>query len=227
MKTTKILGIGILGVSIIAMGAGCISGQYKKQVEVLKQENWELSQKNAKLEGDIVQWNRRCELLLQELSDNAGENETLPEKSIIIKNEDSALTKKLKSKGFAVITRDNNPTVVISDLFDPGAVSLSDNGEKKLKETGKIIKADAQNAYLKIDGYTDNTPIQKSVKYKSNEELSLARAEAVKDFLVKKCEFTADNISVNGLGEKNPIADNKKPDGKKKNRRVEIIVIVK
>jgi chemotaxis protein MotB len=219
------LGIVIIGLIIIASIVGCASEKYKKELVSLRQEKWELEQKNTKLENDVIQLNYRCELLIKELKKSDTVEEKLETPVIYGQQQDKGLAKKLKNKGLEVVSRDGNSTVVISDLFNAGVTSLSDSGKKKLKEVGKIVKSEAEVCALRIDGYTDNTPIHKPVKYKSNEEISLARAEVVKDFLVKECGFIAENISVSGLGEKNPIADNKTESGKKKNRRVEIVIL--
>lgn len=214
----------ITGLTILTSVISCASGRYKSEIEALTQEKWELEQKNTKLENDVLQLNYRCELLLKELKKNGlGEGKSeMP--AISEQQQDKDLANKLKGKGLEVVSRDGNTAVVISDIFNAGEKSLSDSGKKKLKEAGKIIKSEAGSCHFRIDGYTDNTPVHKSVKYKSNKELSSARAEVVKDFLVKECGFMVENISVSGLGEKNPIADNKTEIGKKKNRRVEIII---
>jgi len=224
-KTMKKLTVIITGLIILTSVISCASEKYKKEVATLKQEKWELEQKNAKLENDVVQFNYRCELLIQELRKSDAVGERLETPVIYGQQEDKGLAKKLKGNGLEVISRGGNNAVIMSDLFNVGAGSLSDSGKKKIKEEGKIIKSEAGSYRLRIDGYTDNTPMHKSVKYKSNNDLSLARAEVVKDFLVKECGFIAENISVSGLGEKNPIADNKTETGKKKNRRVEIVIL--
>ncbi|MFH1230685.1 MAG: OmpA family protein [Planctomycetota bacterium] len=213
----------ITGLIILTSVISCASEQYKKEIGILKQEKWELEQKNARLENDLLQFNYRCELLIKELKKGDAVEGKLEMPVIYGQQQDKDLAKKLK--GLEIVSRDGNITVVISDLFNAGVTSLSDSGNKKLKEAGKIIKSEAGSCHFRIDGYTDNTPIHKVVKYKSNEEISLARAEVVKDFLVKECGFIAENISVTGLGEKNPIADNKTEAGKKKNRRVEIVIL--
>lgn len=224
-KTVNKLIIIITGLTVLTSLISCAGANYKKEIAALRQEKWELEQENVKLGNDVLQLNYRCELLIKELKKNDIGEEKLGSPFIYGQGGDKNLAKRLKNTGLEVVSRDGNTAVVISDLFNVGDTSLSDSGKKKLKEAGKIIKSEAGSYHLRIDGYTDNTPVHKSVKYKSNQELSLARAETVKDFLVKECGFIAENISVSGLGEKNPIADNKTKIGKKKNRRVEIIIL--
>ena len=59
--------------------------------------------------------------------------------------------------------------------------------------------------------------------FKSNDELSLARAEGVRDVLVQTLTDPA-RISVEGKGEADPIADNATDEGRTQNRRVEILL---
>jgi chemotaxis protein MotB len=219
----KIFGCSVIGATLITGLIGCACGKYKKEVALLKEDNWELNQKNAKLQNDIILLNKRCELLINELRQSSPEK-TYKKLEIKTPARDTAgLENRLKSKGLEIVSRDGLLAVVISDLFKSGSISISADGKKKLTAIAKTLKAETANALLQIHGYTDDTPI-KSSKYKSNEELSLARAEQVKSYLVQECGFVNKQVSTSGKGKKNPIADNKTPEGKKKNRRVEIVL---
>lgn len=76
------------------------------------------------------------------------------------------------------------------------------------------------NLKIEIDGYTDNIG---SKEY--NLKLSLKRAQAVKDILVKKYGINPKRIVVKGFGEKYPLLPNTTPTNRALNRRVEIIDI--
>ncbi|MFN3535496.1 MAG: flagellar motor protein MotB, partial [Desulfatiglandales bacterium] len=69
---------------------------------------------------------------------------------------------------------------------------------------------------------TDNVPV--SGKWKSNLELSLARARVVTDFLLAHTNLSPERIATMGYGEFRPIESNETPEGRQKNRRVEIIL---
>jgi len=77
------------------------------------------------------------------------------------------------------------------------------------------------DAILELIGYSDS-----SGSVKTNQKLSLARAEAVKKYLVKK-GVAASRISTRGEGSANPVADNKTREGRARNRRVEIHSVIK
>jgi peptidoglycan-binding protein ArfA len=74
------------------------------------------------------------------------------------------------------------------------------------------------NAHATINGYTDNSGTQAV-----NVPLSNNRAQTIAGFLVAH-GVTSDRLTVRGLGSINPVATNDTPDGRAKNRRVEIVV---
>jgi len=71
-----------------------------------------------------------------------------------------------------------------------------------------------------VAGHTDNvgTP-------QSNLNLSTARAEAVRDWLTDASGIAATQFAIQGYGDTRPIASNETPDGRAKNRRVEITLV--
>jgi len=81
-----------------------------------------------------------------------------------------------------------------------------------------------QNTNIVVTGFTDNTPIGAGLKQQgvtSNKELSYNRAVAVVDYLASK-GVKRSLLSAQGFGEENPVASNDTPEGRAKNRRVEI-----
>ncbi len=88
---------------------------------------------------------------------------------------------------------------------------------------GRIL---LQNPILKIEiaGHTDSRPIRTS-RFPSNLELSQARAEAVKKYLVEKFKIEPERLFAKGYGEKLPIASNATEEGRAKNRRVEFKIL--
>ena len=106
-------------------------------------------------------------------------------------------------------------------LFDSGSAQLRDEGKALLAIVGDSLRG-IDNTIL-IDGYTDDTPINTG-QFPSNLYLSLFRAGSVYDFFVKTVGLDAERLHPEGLGDKDPVASNGTPDGRAKNRRVEIIV---
>lgn len=77
---------------------------------------------------------------------------------------------------------------------------------------------------IKIEGHTDNSFIF-TRHYKSNWELSLDRAASILRLFVGKYDFSPVNISIAGYGAYRPIASNDSVEGRKKNRRVDIVLL--
>ena len=74
---------------------------------------------------------------------------------------------------------------------------------------------------IEIEGHTDNVPIHTS-RFASNNELSSSRALAMFDYLVEHTALEPAQIKHSGRGEYMPVADNSTPEGRAKNRRIEI-----
>ncbi|MFI5185658.1 MAG: OmpA family protein [Chitinophagales bacterium] len=100
-------------------------------------------------------------------------------------------------------------------LFATGSYKLLTGSDKGLNEVVKILQGDG-NLKLSIDGHTDNTGTAEK-----NQTLSENRANAVKNYLVKK-GIDAGRLTAIGHGQDMPVADNKTAAGRKKNRRVEM-----
>ena len=74
---------------------------------------------------------------------------------------------------------------------------------------------------IEIEGHTDNVPINTS-KFASNDVLSSYRALAMFDYLVQNTSLDPAMLKHSGRGEYVPVADNSTPEGRAKNRRIEI-----
>ncbi|MBE5874849.1 MAG: chemotaxis protein [Lachnospiraceae bacterium] len=105
-------------------------------------------------------------------------------------------------------------------LFDSGKAELKDTAIQIIDKTALILERYAAGI-VEIEGHTDNVPINNS-KFADNEELSSARARSVFYYLVEHSSLDPVNLKHAGMGERVPIADNSTPEGRSKNRRVEI-----
>lgn len=107
-----------------------------------------------------------------------------------------------------------------SILFDSGSVKLKAEALPVLDKVGVILDA-YSSGIIEIEGHTDNVPMS-GAKYSNNDELSSGRALSVFDYLVENTTLEPVNMKHAGRGEYVPIADNSTPEGRAKNRRVEI-----
>lgn len=107
--------------------------------------------------------------------------------------------------------------------FAPGSAMITDQDSLLfLKRIAIIIKEYLpKNVEIQIKGYTDNVPPPKNSPYKDNWELSAARSLSVLKILIKNGVNPA-QLSAAAYGPYHPIASNNTPQGRAKNRRVEI-----
>jgi chemotaxis protein MotB len=107
-------------------------------------------------------------------------------------------------------------------LFKTGHANVNAEGQKVLKEIANVLK-EFKDRRFQVEGHTDNVPI-KSSRYPSNWELSTARALNVVHLMIEE-GMNPQNISAAGYGEFQPRADNETAEGRKLNRRIEIIML--
>lgn len=104
-------------------------------------------------------------------------------------------------------------------LFSSGQYELKNEATKVLVDA--LINIKAKPGWLiVISGYTDNTG-----NPDLNQKLSLKRAEAVRDWMIKTSDIAPSCFAVQGYGQHQPVADNSTLDGRARNRRVEIRLI--
>jgi chemotaxis protein MotB len=107
-------------------------------------------------------------------------------------------------------------------FFNSGQAVLLPGAEPKIEKIGKVLSK--RGLELRIEGHSDDQPIH-TAQFQSNWELSTARAMAVLLLLVNDSGFDPHRISVVGYGQYRPLADNATPDGRRINRRVDMVVV--
>jgi len=113
-------------------------------------------------------------------------------------------------------------TVVFTDdgvTFETNQSALSDSAQSRLSQLAGDLMADNQNVYLEIQGHTDATGPDGYNRF-----LGLQRAEAVRRHLHGQ-GVALDRMATISYGEEAPLEPNDTPDGRARNRRVEIVVL--
>jgi chemotaxis protein MotB len=105
-------------------------------------------------------------------------------------------------------------------LFDSGSAELSPAGRDAVTRLAKILREVPRHRFL-VGGHTDNVPAVK--EYKSNWELSAARAVRVTESLTRH-GVAPKRLVIAGYAEFDPVAGNSSEAGRQKNRRIEIIL---
>ena len=114
-------------------------------------------------------------------------------------------------------------TFVDSVLFDSGKAKLRREASEALDKVASVCRGIVADREVGIEGHTDNQPIKYS-GWKSNWELSIARATSVLHYLTEK-GISPERLSATGFGEYRPVATNKTVKDRQKNRRVEIVIL--
>ncbi len=123
------------------------------------------------------------------------------------------------------IEADNNNVVIRlmgESTFDSGKAQIKPELKPMILRIGQILANEAAGDII-IAGHTDNVPV-KGGPFQTNLKLSIARAATVAQFLLDQHSIDPKRISTMGFGKYRPIADNDTSVGRRKNRRVEIIV---
>lgn len=109
-------------------------------------------------------------------------------------------------------------------LFDSGKAKLKRDAYPVLRKIASVLNENVPGRDIGVEGHTDSTPIKHS-NWKSNWELSSARATNVLHYLIDECSVKPERLSAIGYGEFRPIDSNETRAGRAKNRRVEIIIL--
>lgn len=176
----------------------------------------------------------------KKLNDNLSADLSEREKKVeeletILENKDKAV-QELKSKiTRALLTfEENDLTVEVKNgkvyvslaeqlLFNSGSTIVDTKGVTALKQLANVLK-DQKDIHMMVEGHTDNVPISGTSKYlKDNWDLSVLRATAIIRILAES-GLAPEQITAAGRGEFLPVADNEDTEGRRKNRRTEIII---
>jgi peptidoglycan-associated lipoprotein len=104
--------------------------------------------------------------------------------------------------------------------FKFGKTALPTEAKTKIDEMVSQLKQDPKNIYLEIEGHTDSIGAART-----NEQIGLARAEAVKKYLYEQYQIPLHKMNVISYGKEKPVAPNKTKAGRAQNRRVVIKVL--
>lgn len=115
-------------------------------------------------------------------------------------------------------------TFVAEILFDSGKSVIRTEADSVLDKVADVVNSKLSDRNIAIEGHTDNQPIKQS-SWKSNWELSTARATSVLHYLVDNKNVNPALLSAVGYGEYRPVASNDTAVGQQQNRRVEVTIL--
>ncbi len=115
-------------------------------------------------------------------------------------------------------------TILADVMFDSGRATLTSEGKTVLARAARQIKEQFPDAYIEVRGHTDSVPITHS-DWRSNWELSHARALDVLHYLIDDHGFNQRRIRAVAFADTEPVAGNDTAEGRRRNRRAEIVII--
>lgn len=189
----------------------------EKEKATLEQQRSALEQQQADLRKQIEDLEQQRTQLLE------SSQETQAQYDALVRN----LTEEVEKGQLQVRRYKNMLTVDVAEqlFFDSGEASLKATGKEVLKKVADTLKG-YDDKIIRIIGHTDDVPISKAYQkvFPSNWELSVARATTVVRYL-QQVGIPPQRMIASGRAEYAPIVPNDSPEGRKKNRRIEITLI--
>lgn len=214
IKRTGLFYLVLCTILLTMVVSGCsitIQKGRRSDIEKIQSLNHEIEALNARLaqleqakEDEISELDKAKKLLEKQLQKEIGEKEVRLE---------------MAERGLAII-------FLAEVLFDSGKTEIKNDAMPVLDKVAKVLKENLGGREIGIEGHTDNEPIKYS-GWKSNWELSTARATSVLHYIVDERGIEPENVSAIGRGEYKPVDSNDTPEGRRQNRRVEIVVLPK
>lgn len=221
----------LVAVSLVAllMVSGCATKKFVRQ-EITTSEtktNQKIDQESAKLSGQINELsalNKQLSSRIEQVSDRASAADAKAEEAKGI-GLDAKKDAQSANAGVADLRTkfDNRNNFALVDtksvLFGFNKADLTAESKATLDDVARQV-AGNKNAVLTLEGYTDSTGDDAY-----NIALSEKRVKSVVRYLVGEKNYDLNRLFIIGLGNANPVADNKTADGRKQNRRVTVKIL--
>jgi len=185
----------------------------------LKQEVDSLTQQNSSMQKEVGSLSQEKAALVAANQQRQQQYESLVQ----------GLSKEVEKGQLQVRQYKNMLSVDLAEqiFFDSGKATLKKEGKDVLKKVGEALKG-YENKVIRVVGHTDNVKVAKSLQatFPTNWELSVARATNVVRYL-QEVGIPPERMVPSGRGEYDPVAPNDTPEGRQKNRRIEIMLLDK
>lgn len=193
-----------------------LAGQLKERLEKLGQNVERLTAERGQLSSGLAEAKTRLEELRKQKA--AAEARAATFKNLV-----QRLRAMIDAGQLKVIIRDGRMLIALPDdvLFDSGKTDIKPQGQEALTKVAQVLSTLTDRHFL-VAGHTDTVPIR-SGRYKSNWELSAARAIEVTQLLIAK-GMKPQVLAAAGYGEFDPLSGNDTPEHRAQNRRIEIVL---
>jgi chemotaxis protein MotB len=222
-----------LCLALVAGLAGCVStGKYNRlkaeqsvlqtQKQALQSQADQLTIDNSALKGDIARLQTETKTLMEERDAlKQTHQEALTQYDAVV----GKLSQEVAKGNLQIRRFENMLTVDVAEkiFFDLGSATIKPTGKEVLKKVGEAMGS-YPDKVIRVVGHTDNVPLKGRI---TNWELSTMRATHVVRFLQDQCKIEPQRLVAAGRSEYQPVASNETPEGRQKNRRIEITLMDK
>lgn len=189
----------------------------KQDLQMVRSQLSETTEKLARAESAAQQANERIAMLESSTQQRGGARITA----------NSSLRREIETLNIpGVHVRHENGAVRVElpadRLFVPRTANLHENGYTLIDQVAGAVQSRYASERITIEGHTDSDPVVGA--WGNNDQLSLAQANAVFQLLTVRHQMSPGRFQVFGRGSHEPLVSNGTPEGKARNRRVEIVI---
>jgi chemotaxis protein MotB len=232
----KVVTVTMAGLFVMVLLAGCGASAKEKQMTA---DLTSAQSQSAKLQTQVDNLTKQNSALQGQLDQAKAEAAAMAAAQESLKTAQQAaatkydevvkqLSTEVQSGNLQITQYKNMLTVDVAEklFFDSGSAKLKPSGQEVLKKVADAISG-YPDKIIRVVGHTDSVALSKASPFKSNWELSVMRATNVVHYLQDKCSIAPERLVAAGRGPYQPVADNSTPEGRQKNRRIEIMLIDK
>ncbi|WP_310599480.1 OmpA family protein [Desulfobulbus sp.] len=137
------------------------------------------------------------------------------EKFVVEKNAQDKVNVELTKRGLVISMKETG-------FFDSGSATIKPSSYELLAKMAETLSPYSNE--ISFEGHTDNIPMH-SAAFLSNWELSTGRATSIARYFMDRHGLNPEKVAITGFGEYRPVADNSTEEGRKQNRRVDLVLL--
>lgn len=174
--------------------------------------------------ASLIAQNSRATELARSLVAGSGNSDAQNSVEALRKQLEAALAPEIKRRAIALHIGPEGLVISLREMafYASGSATLKEESLPSIARIATLLRQ--RQCYLRIEGHTDNIPIH-TAQFASNWELSTARATEMIRLLVNDFAWMPDHLSAAGYGEFHPVAPNDSEEGRRLNRRIDIVVL--
>ena len=220
--------------------SACANTDWEARYLETEQENRALQERYDAVHQNLAENDASSEVLRQEFDETRAQLDTLsselaelreqpPAQPVVQTTDDRAQYERLRAKYGDSVQRtpEGNIEITLNSnvTFRSGSYDLTPEGKRVLGSVAQDLNGQFTGHMVRVIGHTDSDPIQKS-PFKDNWELGAERALEVIRFLSSQHGVDPSRLVGASRGDTQPVAENGTKDGKSRNRRVQIVVVI-